>query len=152
MSVDQWRRVLDELYEGKGPTQIVRELKLDPQCKRSLTSHAREHRGYIAFMRGVRLKDKRLQLGATLSERWRELIDKIFLIAMDESTKPGVRVKAAAVAQKEIGELQKLAAAAVEEFQREDADTDGRMGDVAAMVQRIAADVFGIRGDDGDGK
>lgn len=152
VSADQWPLVLDLLYEGKGATQIIRELLLDPECKSSLTTHARKHRGYIAFMRGVRLKDKRLQLAGTLSGRWEALIEKIFTIAMDESTRPGVRVKAATVAQKEMTELQKLAAMAVEEFQREDLDGDRKMGDVAAMVQRIAADVFGIRRDDHDGK
>ena len=142
----QWRDVLDLLYDGKGATEIVRTLKLDPTCMRSLGLHAKEHRGYITFMRGVRLKDKRLQVGGTMSEMWRALIEKVFAIAMDESTKPGVLVKAAAVAQKEMADLQRLAQSAIEEFQREEREHDGKVvADVQDMVQKIAADVFGIR-------
>ena len=142
----KWAEVLELLYSGKGPAEIVADLKLDPSCRSSLTVHAREHRGYIAFMRGVRLKDRRLQFAGTLSEAWRALIERIFTIGMDPSTKPGTAVKAAAVAQKEITELGKLAAAAVAEFtQAERADSGKPIGDVEEMVRRIASEVFGIR-------
>lgn len=142
----KWAEVLELLYAGRGPAEIVAELGLDPSCRSSLTVHAREHRGFIAFMRGVRLKDRRLQFAGTLSEAWRALIERIFTIGMDPSTQPGTAVKAAAVAQKEIVELGKLAAAAVAEFTKGEPQESGQpIGDVEEMVRQIASDVFGIR-------
>jgi len=141
----KWREILDALYDGKRATQIIAELDLDAECKSSLTVHAREHRGYIRFMQGVRLKDKRLQYGATLTDAWRELIERIFAIALDPSTKPGIAVRAAVVAQKDQADLQRLAQTAIEEFTREDDGRDGKAEDMDAMLRRVAADVFGIR-------
>jgi len=154
---DTWQQILEMLYEGKRTGQIAAALNLPDQCQRSLQHHRKEHLGYILFRHGVVVKDKRMSMAGTLSEAYRALIERCFQLAVDESIKPGLRLRATEIAQREMAELQRLAQATVAEFERGEKDQNAKpVGDVRDLVATIAHDVFGIvadagRGGQGDG-
>jgi len=138
-----WKRILDITYDGHEPTPVARQLDLPKACMRSLQEHAREHRGWIGFMQGTRLKDRRLAHGARLTGAYAALVERLYEVALDPSTKPAAVVRALEVAQKERAELQKLATIAQEEMEREDG-SQKPMEDLRAVVDRIAMDVLGM--------
>lgn len=109
LTEDQWSEVLDRLYNGERATHIVRDMGLPERCRRSLSLHAKTHRGFIAFMQGVRMRDRRMQLGATMSDLWDQLMNRLGNIALSESTETKHTIKAAAIIQREIRELAQLA-------------------------------------------